>query len=113
MPGERTGVVLVLWPRLPSSFEVDAVEPKPINAATIKPKNIDLAVVRAQFVELAMILLAHLHGVCLIEIREEETRDSPVERRIIKPDAQPGLADSIHVLDDEVALGRRLHRRKV
>src|SRR5258708_39605964 len=60
-----------------------------------------------------MILLSHLHGVCLIEIGEEETGESPVERRIIKTDAQPSLADSIPVLGDEVAVGRRLHRRKV
>src|SRR5260370_8052597 len=106
LPGERTGVVLILGPRLPSSFGFDAAEAKPVNATAVEPKYIDLAVVRAQFVELAMILLAHLHGACLINIREEETRESPVERRIIKTDAQPSFADGLHVLGNEVAVSR-------
>ena len=68
---------------------------------------------RGQLVELAMILLAHLHGAGPIEIGEEETGESPVERRIIETDAQPSLADGVHIPGHEVAVSRRFHGREI
>src|ERR1700737_1371305 len=97
--------MLIVWPRMQSILKDNPVEPKPVDATTVKPKNIDLAVVRGQFIELAMVLLAHLHGVRLIEVREEEPRVPPVKRRIIKAHVQPSFAHCGNVLGNEIAVG--------
>src|SRR5580698_5029348 len=113
LPRKGTCVVLPFRPRLPSVVKANPTESQPVDTTAVKPENIELAILRGQLIQLAMILVAHLLGIRPIQVREEKSREPPVERRIIKTYPKSRLAYGLDVLGNKVTMSRRLDRGKV
>src|SRR4030095_5115144 len=112
LPTEPAFVLLALRTSPPASNEPLAAEVEPVLLSTVEPKHVKLPIVGEQLLDLSVILLAH--GLCAqaLQIGEEEPGEAPIERGIVKPYTQANLANSFHILGDEVTARRGVDASK-
>src|SRR6266567_822984 len=112
LPIEAARVRLVLGARVPAPGKLNAAETQPLITPSIKPQNVELTVVRGEFINLPLVLFAKFDRIWLVDTGEEEAGVAPVKRRVVQPNAEPGLTRCLHKVGHEIVMGGGLHSRE-